>query len=395
MLFKYGEDSDEYKEAYENYKNFTEKMYDNVEKAVNEASEPGRKKILDAYNAVFGNLFKNYDFGSVLDGDSKLIAEMFAKNLLKPGYLSEPGSEKNFIVSYIGSLLNLDQADENILHSLVDANILTLHDILGSSTEDVYKTLLSAFISNGGSAESPVLARIRAALGLDENGRSVIQEAVEGITGPINDVVYEGPADAINNFFGTAGEAAQGAGQAITDAGLTMTDFGTTTANVSGQVTTATGGMATEVTGDFDKMTRAAQLYNQQLANTLMLQTGAFLPADNLSRLHGMTPRVNVRMKADGGFVSTGDMFIAGEAGPEVVGRIGNRTAVANSDQIVSGIAGGVAAGQEEQNALLRQQNEYLRRLLAKDSTVRVEPSAAWGKFNQRSEEMRLVNAGV
>ena len=78
-----------------------------------------------------------------------------------------------------------------------------------------------------------------------------------------------------------------------------------------------------------------------------------------------------------------------------MVGTIGSRTAVANNDQIVAGVASGVAAGQAEQNALLRQQNDYLRRLLAKESTVRIEPSAALGKVNRRSEELYARNAGT
>jgi len=43
-----------------------------------------------------------------------------------------------------------------------------------------------------------------------------------------------------------------------------------------------------------------------------------------------------------GGFPNTGQLFIAREAGAEMVGRIGNRTAVANNDQIVDGIRSGV-----------------------------------------------------
>ena len=53
------------------------------------------------------------------------------------------------------------------------------------------------------------------------------------------------------------------------------------------------------------------------------------------------SPNVMVRY-ASGGFPSEGQIFMAREAGPELVGRIGNRTAVANNDQIVSGIAAGV-----------------------------------------------------
>lgn len=46
--------------------------------------------------------------------------------------------------------------------------------------------------------------------------------------------------------------------------------------------------------------------------------------------------------KAEGGFVDTGELFIAREAGPELVGSIGNKTAVANNDQIVQAVSIGV-----------------------------------------------------
>ena len=43
-----------------------------------------------------------------------------------------------------------------------------------------------------------------------------------------------------------------------------------------------------------------------------------------------------------GGFPDVGEMFIARESGPELVGSIGKKTAVANNDQIISGIESGV-----------------------------------------------------
>ena len=45
---------------------------------------------------------------------------------------------------------------------------------------------------------------------------------------------------------------------------------------------------------------------------------------------------------ASGGFPDEGQLFISREAGPEMVGTIGGRTAVANNDQIVEGIRQGV-----------------------------------------------------
>lgn len=70
----------------------------------------------------------------------------------------------------------------------------------------------------------------------------------------------------------------------------------------------------------------------------------------------------------DGGFVPYGQMFIAREAGPEMVGTIGNQTAVANNSQIVEGIASGVYEANSEQNMLLREEISLLRQILAKDT---------------------------
>lgn len=48
---------------------------------------------------------------------------------------------------------------------------------------------------------------------------------------------------------------------------------------------------------------------------------------------------------AQGGFPDMGELFLARERGPELVGRMGNRNAVANNDQIVEGIEAGVMRG--------------------------------------------------
>lgn len=53
-------------------------------------------------------------------------------------------------------------------------------------------------------------------------------------------------------------------------------------------------------------------------------------------------PVVNIAHLAGGGIPQTGQMFIAREAGAELVGRVGNRTAVMNNDQIVNAVSDGV-----------------------------------------------------
>lgn len=93
---------------------------------------------------------------------------------------------------------------------------------------------------------------------------------------------------------------------------------------------------------------------------------------------------------ASGGFPDMGQMFIAREAGPELVGTIGGRTAVVNNDQIVASVAGGVAEANESQNALLREQNELLRAILAKDTSTKLD-----GKTLLRSTEKAARQRGA
>ena len=107
--------------------------------------------------------------------------------------------------------------------------------------------------------------------------------------------------------------------------------------------------------------------------------------------------KVSIPRFAEGGFPDQGQMFIAREAGAEMVGSIGRRTAVANNDQIVSGIAGGVAEANEEQNALLREQNSLLRAILEKDSGVYLDGKNLANSVEkyQRERGRVLITGGV
>lgn len=85
-----------------------------------------------------------------------------------------------------------------------------------------------------------------------------------------------------------------------------------------------------------------------------------------------------VQKFASGGFPNRGQLFIANESGPEMVGRIGGRSAVANKDQITDGIATAVYTANAEQNRLLREQNELLRAILAKPGVNKDDVVDLW-----------------
>lgn len=104
---------------------------------------------------------------------------------------------------------------------------------------------------------------------------------------------------------------------------------------------------------------------------------------------------------ADGGFPTMGQLFVAREAGPELVGTIGGRNAVANNGQIIAGIQAGVTNAMNgvlradssssdkdtvEQNRLLRENNKLLQKIA--DKELSISPSVALGRAVKRSQKM-------
>ena len=76
--------------------------------------------------------------------------------------------------------------------------------------------------------------------------------------------------------------------------------------------------------------------------NKLKIEIPDWLGGGSLGFDLKMASHVTIPKFAEGGLVNEGQMFIAREAGPELVGSIGSRTAVANNDQIVDAVSQGV-----------------------------------------------------
>lgn len=147
---------------------------------------------------------------------------------------------------------------------------------------------------------------------------------------------------------------------------------------------------AVDVTGATNKMADAFADYRKQIESvptkwTTTVETKYTTSGSSVGGV-GRISFDTVQMKASGGFVDSGQLFVARETGPEMVGTIGGNTAVANNDQIVAGIQSGVAQANEQQNELLRQQNSILMALLDKEFTI--SPSVAFGQLVERSNTL-------
>lgn len=310
-----------------------EEMPARIDQKVAEASEPGLQIILDAISQIYSDAF------------SYALKDNYVESALLGDIVATSGD------------ISPDALAENINDYIAQA----LGKVL--SAED-YKSLINAANESGQSLFSLIPEEIQSTLvqGLTEVLTS--ETAMSLLGGDYTPQVFESLGYDLSNSFQTGfsdtvlnSQAGVSAGQQILQ-GISTVDFRGAGSAAFSQFASGFGG------GSLSSVAESA-------ARGLDLA------------------RKKIRGFATGGYPKSGELFWARENGtPEMVGKMGGNTAVANNDQIVSGIASGVSSANAESNALLREQNELLRRLLQKEFTAEVTPSAELGRVVARSSRM-------
>ena len=163
------------------------------------------------------------------------------------------------------------------------------------------------------------------------------------------------------------GEALGGSGEALSDISETLiSDYESTSAYQTSSLENMSN-MSTVITESFDKVTVKIEDITNRIVNTFGSYKADLFNALTRHFTNAIAAINNIRIEiynnyymggdgyATGGFPSMGDLFYANENGAEMIGSIGNRTAVVNNDQIVRAVSQGVAAAVYE---VMRLQNE-------------------------------------
>lgn len=109
--------------------------------------------------------------------------------------------------------------------------------------------------------------------------------------------------------------------------------------------------IASDMSGSFNSILSKLQTFCNNWRNAInklaseTKETMNGIKVNNGKITYTSMPKITVNKFADGGFPETGQFFLAREAGPEYVGSIGNRTAVANNDQITTALTNAMVKG--------------------------------------------------
>ena len=242
---------------------------------------------------------------------------------------------------------------------------------------------------------------------VDRNGEiaSNTDEAMTNFKGSIEDNTDPAKETFVSGVDDMESEATEKMGSIKTSTGDAMGEFKTTVDNnipsasktFTDSVSDMLGAISNLVSNGkewldslIDKFADLAEAKRE--ANRSTVHEGSNGTYGGSSRSFGGTV-VSPATRAGGGFVNEGQLFIAREAGPEMVGTINGSTAVANNDQIVSGISAGVS---NANTAVVSAIYTLISAVQDKDFSVSIGDDAI-GRANARYQQSRgaSVNRGA
>jgi hypothetical protein len=101
---------------------------------------------------------------------------------------------------------------------------------------------------------------------------------------------------------------------------------------------------------------------------------------------------IKIPKLASGGFVDKGQLFVANEVGAELVGNIGNKTAVVNNAQIVEGISAGVEdANEEVVNAILAMTQQIITAIRENKGDVYIDGDKVGSKTTSTQNRQNRI----
>lgn len=147
--------------------------------------------------------------------------------------------------------------------------------------------------------------------------------------------IKDGWNTTITNMTNKASQFKDKVSTAVNSVKSKFTDFGNTIKN-------AIAGIKTKWT-EFKQSFTLPKIKTPHFTWTTTPATGTIKKVLEALNIPAQLPKLGVEWYAQGGLPNVGEMFVAREAGPELVGTIGNKSAVVNNQQIVQAVSQGVA----------------------------------------------------
>lgn len=409
----YGEDSEQYKAYVDQYNEKTKELSEN---------ETSRKTELESLKGTYKGLYEGIlaemdTTGFSATEKGKGIADDINKSLKEIGNVDRSELGNDLYKSITGAM------------DACKPNIKTKADELGNETKSSFQTKAtsldkSVFTKNYGDAASNAKTAFMSKIKPSETDTTNIKGNYNKMGDSIGKSSMEGQAKGIKNNTGLVKTALQTSKYEVEEFAKSKSVWNI---NSPSKVTQKWGasideGMAKGIKDNTEKIRTAIQAQMKILDaefkskkfsisistnvegsfNSILSKLETFcsrfrnainrLASGMSSTMNGIKindsgkvtytkmPYINVPRFADGGYPDVGSLFFAGEAGPEWVGNIGNKTGVLNDDQLSNTVA----------NALDKVMSKYYGRTQSLNATIPVY--IGQDKIDEKQRQISLRN---
>ena len=256
--------------------------------------------------------------------------------------------------SMVSLLSMVEGAGAKLPNSLVlgiSANMDAVNTAVMDGIIPVTQTLVDNFEAAGLKVPAAWLEKLNEGIAVNQEriqsaGQALGDTAATAATAALGEMDYasgvpgaiEVSASAHADALGSSGELVGSYVGKAAQGFLAKEDYsGSITSSINSSVSNASGGLSSAgaaAGATFASSMNAAVASALASVNKIMGSVGDIFGVS--------TKAVTINGYASGGYPTVGQLFLARESGPEMVGSIGGRTAVANNDQIVEAVAAGV-----------------------------------------------------
>lgn len=380
-LFELDPNSKEYKDALSAYEYMGEHLTESVKNGVSNATESGRKLVMDWLTGKLGKISAGAYAGDawkqVLDANN--ITPEALNQAMKTMFRNMGVPDTVISIMDLVEISGWDFLDNDLKKSM----IATVTEAIGMEAVPMLKSSLK------------ISANDMLSIGWDQFKGTQRLQFISAITSAYGatECVQAAKAAGINIAKEiTAGLGSQDAETRKTAQQLlSQLQSELKSKNIEVPVSTDVEANVTAVVDAVVNVTAKSE--TAKITSVASALKSAYAAASTIAA--NLSNKVKGSKKATGAFgIPSGDVFVANDQGAELIGSLNGKTTVANQEQIVEGIRRGLEGASEQQNRLLQQQNDLLRQLLEKDSSVRIGASAALGRVVAQSQQMYARQAG-
>lgn len=339
---KWNEIKESVSEAWDNIKSTASKKWDEIKTTISKKVDNAKSEIVKQWDSVKAATSAKWDeiknvMADKVGGAFEVVNEKF-------GAINEKiGQSLNTIKTSVTSkFTEIKQSATETFNNMaegVSGSFNKVKDKIGTAAQGMKTGLVDTF-NTMRNAVGSTLSNL-----VSETG-NYLTKLGQGITSAkqsLLSTVSEMRTSVTNTINGFRDSATNIATSMKTSLNSALSSVSTQANTILNSAKTTVNSLTQTATRSLDSLKTNVSNTAQSITNTINTVANKIntVANNNIANAYA-TGSIYLTGFASGGFPETGELFVSRESGPEMVGQIGNRTAVANNDQIVEGIRQGV-----------------------------------------------------